>query len=142
MTEQSKQQFDDLYRAWKNTRAPASLVPKIMASVEDKPAPFRGWDLRWSAMAAVIIIAVVIGMTDRHSGEFAKPVINLSAPSLATINQAAGGKPHFSIPGIGNVKSVPMLPKIPPSPSPTPREPTSSIHQEYYNEISHQNRIA
>lgn len=142
MTEQSEQQFDDLRRVWKNTRAPAHLIPKIMASVGDKPAPFRVWGLRWSATAAVVVIVVVAGLSSRHSSELAKPAINLPAPSLAAINQAAGGKPSFSIPSLSTVKSVPVLPKTPASPQPALPEPTSSTHQEYHNEISYQNQIA
>ncbi len=146
MTEQSDQQLDlqfgNLRRAWKTTRAPASLLPKIMASVEDNRMPFRLWDLRWSATVAVVVIVVAIGLTNRHSSELDKPVFNLQGPSLAAINQASGGRPHFSIPGLGTVKSVPILPKTPASPPHMLPEPTSSTHQEYDNEISNQNRIA
>ncbi len=137
--------FDELQRAWKNTRAPAGLAEKVMASIEDASLPSRTrglkWSLGWSGAAAVILAGVIISVVGRHPAEPTSPSISLPSLSLAAINRAAGGKPSFSIPGPGNLKSIPEPPNIPSSiPNEIP-EPTTLLHEEYDDEISDQTWI-
>lgn len=146
MTERRERQaepdLDELRRAWKRTRAPSGLTTKIMATVGEPSSRLPSRDVRWFAAAAVVVVAVIVAVLAQRPVEPAGPVVSLPVPSLAAINQAAGGKPHLSIPGPGNLKSLPARPGIPVDPRRRTPEPTTSTDEEYSDEISYQTRIA
>jgi len=136
--------FDELRRVWKNTRAPAGLAPKVMASLAEPMPRVRAWRMSWAVVAAMLVVAVVTSTLILRPGGSAgslEPDINLPPPSLAAINRAAGGKPSMAIPAFGQVKTPPAFPGIPKT---LPREwpePTTSLPKEYDDEISNQTWI-